>query len=267
MISDPVFIMRLYAMIRHAAFPERRRLHHLKYNRSENGRRVKRLHDLRWRKTPRGRRFKKKNRQIYEHTEHGKLMKAGQYHKWVTSPMGRVVKRCLRAKRRALMRKGKTDKSARAVLAEIYSPPFLPCTYCGTLTAPEARHADHIIALALGGAHTGDNLTPACSSCNCREHAKSIAVWIDEITAPSSAASTLSASVGDRLGADGADRGAVACCSPKRGEILFSNREVEHYDLPPPLKGVKPFLPEPLTKEKYVPPCAPMCPLFATLSP
>jgi 5-methylcytosine-specific restriction endonuclease McrA len=40
------------------------------------------------------------------------------------------------------------------------------CRYCGR-TPPEVKlHVDHVVAVALGGADTPDNLVTACSECN-----------------------------------------------------------------------------------------------------
>jgi 5-methylcytosine-specific restriction endonuclease McrA len=37
-----------------------------------------------------------------------------------------------------------------------------PCVYCGE----KGGTVDHVIPLARGGAHTAENLVPACQRCN-----------------------------------------------------------------------------------------------------
>ncbi|MCF2712015.1 HNH endonuclease signature motif containing protein [Schaalia hyovaginalis] len=48
------------------------------------------------------------------------------------------------------------------------------CSYCG---AEEALVLDHLIPKHLGGLDTGDNLVPACRTCNGSKGAKDVLVW------------------------------------------------------------------------------------------
>lgn len=58
------------------------------------------------------------------------------------------------------------------------------CAYCrGPLDlvrgsrSPRALHWDHVIPLARGGAHSKDNLVPACRSCNESKHTRLVEEW------------------------------------------------------------------------------------------
>jgi len=49
------------------------------------------------------------------------------------------------------------------------------CAYCHTTEGP--FHLDHIKPWAVGGEHTAENLTVACSSCNWSKGSKTLAEW------------------------------------------------------------------------------------------
>jgi 5-methylcytosine-specific restriction endonuclease McrA len=66
--------------------------------------------------------------------------------------------RRLAARRRRLGINAETEAYAEVVVAD-------PCSYCGK----SAAHADHIVAVARGGANEWGNLTGACASCNFRK--------------------------------------------------------------------------------------------------
>lgn len=51
------------------------------------------------------------------------------------------------------------------------------CTYCHK-SPPEGVQMDHIVALARGGPHRLDNVTPACGPCNRSKHDSSIEEWL-----------------------------------------------------------------------------------------
>lgn len=53
---------------------------------------------------------------------------------------------------------------------------FHICYYCKTKFSG-TFHVDHIIAIAIGGAHTCSNLCISCPSCNCRKWTKRIGEW------------------------------------------------------------------------------------------
>ncbi len=61
---------------------------------------------------------------------------------------------------------GPTAKQLKSLLAQ-------PCHYCGD----PAQHVDHYIPLARGGAHTLDNLRPACAPCNRSKGSKLPTEW------------------------------------------------------------------------------------------
>ena len=48
------------------------------------------------------------------------------------------------------------------------------CAYCG---ADEDLTADHVVALSDGGLHVPSNLVGACSTCNCKKHARPVESW------------------------------------------------------------------------------------------
>lgn len=49
-----------------------------------------------------------------------------------------------------------------------------PCCYCGKPT----RHIDHIEPVSLGGLHTWENLTGACSKCNLSKRTDSLLLFL-----------------------------------------------------------------------------------------
>lgn len=38
--------------------------------------------------------------------------------------------------------------------------------------------ADHVVPLICGGAHSADNIVPACRSCNSRKNSRSLIVFL-----------------------------------------------------------------------------------------
>jgi len=46
------------------------------------------------------------------------------------------------------------------------------CYWCKSVVPKKARHADHVIPLAKGGAHEAANLCAACATCNFKKSAK-----------------------------------------------------------------------------------------------
>lgn len=50
------------------------------------------------------------------------------------------------------------------------------CAYCGR--QPEKLTIDHIVPLSRGGAHTKENIVPACRSCNSSKHNSSLLVYL-----------------------------------------------------------------------------------------
>jgi len=50
------------------------------------------------------------------------------------------------------------------------------CVYCGTQT--ETTTADHVVPLKGGGAHTTENVVPACFPCNQSKGARSLLFWL-----------------------------------------------------------------------------------------
>ena len=59
------------------------------------------------------------------------------------------------------------------------------CVYCelrGRTPANKATTLDHIVPIALGGAHSVHNLCGACGSCNSSKHKRLLADWVKSST-------------------------------------------------------------------------------------
>lgn len=55
------------------------------------------------------------------------------------------------------------------------------CCYCGSNSR---LTQDHVVPLALGGAHDVSNIVPACPSCNSSKQDRPVSEWIPEWTPP-----------------------------------------------------------------------------------
>lgn len=62
--------------------------------------------------------------------------------------------------------------------------PKVRCYWCGINVNPDKCDTDHIVALALGGAHEIGNLCVSCSTCNNQKHAKPVSEWNKVIQSP-----------------------------------------------------------------------------------
>lgn len=58
------------------------------------------------------------------------------------------------------------------------------CYWCKKRTQPIKCHADHVIALAIGGSHSLGNLVISCCSCNVHKHSKTIESWNMNLSQP-----------------------------------------------------------------------------------
>jgi len=58
------------------------------------------------------------------------------------------------------------------------------CYWCKQKFTPIKCHADHAIALAIGGSHSLGNLVISCRSCNVHKHAKTIESWNMNLSQP-----------------------------------------------------------------------------------
>ncbi len=58
------------------------------------------------------------------------------------------------------------------------------CYWCTSRANPSGYHADHIVAIANGGAHAIENLCISCRRCNQRKSAKEMAVWNRSLLQP-----------------------------------------------------------------------------------
>lgn len=62
--------------------------------------------------------------------------------------------------------------------------PKATCYWCRRTYQTSECHSDHIIALALGGSHSVENLCISCGTCNARKSAASIHDWNQRIENP-----------------------------------------------------------------------------------
>ena len=69
-------------------------------------------------------------------------------------------------KRRALIRGATVSDFTKSEWLEILKDHGYLCTYCGSTSK---LTMDHIVPLSKGGAHTKQNITPACRPCNSRK--------------------------------------------------------------------------------------------------
>lgn len=58
------------------------------------------------------------------------------------------------------------------------------CYWCGGSFSGSSCHTDHVVALALGGAHEIGNLVVSCLPCNHSKNAKPVASWNSSIAEP-----------------------------------------------------------------------------------
>lgn len=96
---------------------------------------------------------------------------------WKKNNKPAIAAACM--KRRAL-KMGASIKDLRAIrefIRNLRTKKNAHCYYCGLITPIRDIHVDHIIALALGGSHSVDNLCSACSSCNLSKGAKALKDW------------------------------------------------------------------------------------------
>lgn len=94
-----------------------------------------------------------------------------KYRKWAASnPESRAVRMSRRRARMAAVSVTLTLAQWRAVLASYGQR----CAYCGS---PDRISQDHVVAIALGGAHSADNVVPACGSCNSAKRARTVDEW------------------------------------------------------------------------------------------
>jgi 5-methylcytosine-specific restriction endonuclease McrA len=85
--------------------------------------------------------------------------------------------RAIAQRRRASI---KTSTANAPTAAQLKALLKKPCHYCGN----RAEHVDHYIPLAKGGAHTLDNLRPACVPCNLSKGAKLPGEWSGRLCPP-----------------------------------------------------------------------------------
>jgi len=55
------------------------------------------------------------------------------------------------------------------------------CQYCGKQISGGEKQTDHIVALALGGKHSLDNIAIVCASCNGRKATLTYSDWVHRV--------------------------------------------------------------------------------------
>jgi 5-methylcytosine-specific restriction endonuclease McrA len=92
-----------------------------------------------------------------------------------------------RAKKGAVVRRArlcgvriKVDKISLRELAELKATFDGKCAYC---LCADAEAFDHVEPIARGGAHSLDNLVPACTRCNSSKNARTLMQWLRTPTA------------------------------------------------------------------------------------
>jgi hypothetical protein len=63
-------------------------------------------------------------------------------------------------------------------MSRVRKTPFARCHWCGTKVPGKNVHFDHIVALAIGGPHSIDNLCASCPECNMSKQDKVLSKWI-----------------------------------------------------------------------------------------
>lgn len=81
----------------------------------------------------------------------------------------RLISRASGAKRRA-QKAGVAATLTTAQVSETFAAFNHACAYC--LRTDAKLTIDHVIPLSRGGAHTQENIVPACQPCNSRKHAR-----------------------------------------------------------------------------------------------
>ena len=102
---------------------------------------------------------------------------------YAATPVGKAKMLATGGKRRAIKQAapiGDTKKIAEWV-EHWKSLPVVFCHWCIGAFKPEKCHADHIMPLARGGAHSRDNMVVACAKCNQRKRDKHPDEWVKEL--------------------------------------------------------------------------------------
>ncbi len=80
------------------------------------------------------------------------------------------VKKRVKDQRRKARKRGLLSTLTYAEWLEIIARYGGRCAYCGV--SPIVLEQDHVVAVALGGPHTADNIVPACRRCNASKGAR-----------------------------------------------------------------------------------------------
>lgn len=92
----------------------------------------------------------------------------------------------IRAKRRAIKR-GATIGNTKLISnweARWRRKARVICYWCKNEFAPSNCHADHVVALAIGGSHSIGNLCISCASCNLSKNASTLSDWNTRLKQP-----------------------------------------------------------------------------------
>ena len=153
-----------------ACVRESARDHRKAWRRSEIGRATGRRNDAKQRRKPTRVASMRKYRAAWAEAHPEKVVASRRRYK--AGPKGRETEAAYKARLRGAESVGRVTPNDWARLVEAYGG---ACAYC-RIAPVETR--DHVTPLSRGGAHTIENLVPACRSCNSKKHTKRIAPWV-----------------------------------------------------------------------------------------
>ena len=98
------------------------------------------------------------------------LIKYQQHYR--NTPMGRIVQRTVKLKRRAAKMGSTIGDGVDDFIKQIKQAPIVTCHICKATLVGNKCHIDHIFPLSKKGPHTKDNIAPACPICNIKKGSK-----------------------------------------------------------------------------------------------
>ena len=103
-----------------------------------------------------------------ENPEHHRKLRR----KWREANLDKYRERC-----RAYWHRKRAQTSDDSALVDFYAEQLRsePCHYCG---ACGNTTIDHVVPISKGGAHSIENIVPACQPCNSSKGAKSLDEWL-----------------------------------------------------------------------------------------
>lgn len=102
------------------------------------------------------------------------------YRDRIKTPEGRERNRIVQANRRARIRHGQDGSFTQTEWEAIKAAFGDSCAYCLTTGVP--LEIEHMQPLVNGGAHSRDNIVPACSTCNKSKHRRDLLQFLAHST-------------------------------------------------------------------------------------